>query len=60
MWVTRHMDAAGKLWGVVMSGECPWCLMNVKKEPQRHGHWLNPYNGEAYVDVVSAAELGVA
>ena len=58
-WVTRHMDAYGKLWGVVMSGNCPWCLMHVKTTEARHGHWLNPSSGEAYGDVVSARQLGV-
>jgi len=59
MWVMRHVDELGRLWGVVMSGNCPWCFLEVYEPKDRHAHWLNMWSGQAYVDVVSAESLGV-
>ena len=59
MWITRHMTDDGRLWGVVMAGECPWCGGLVASEKSRHGHWLNPYNGEAWIAIQSAEALGI-
>ena len=57
-WVMRHVNEQG-LWGVTMSGQCPWCSLQVDGEKVRHGHWLNPYNGQPYPSVASAASLGL-
>ena len=59
MWISRHVDEAGKLWGIVMAGECPWCVLRVVVASQRHAHGMELDSGKLLPVCVPAASLGV-
>ena len=59
MWISRHVDEHGRLWGIVMAGDCPWCVLRVSSPSERHAHALKMDQGIPLPLCVPASQLGL-